>query len=277
MEAVRLVKYREWSTRKAARYTGFSQSAIVKWCGKDPTGGWRRIETESSRPHTHPRALAPALVDRIVSIRHETKRCAEIIHRMLVREGYQTSLSSVKRTLKRNGFIPKRDGRKRWHFSAPRPYAEKPGDLVQIDTIHIVKNKILRLYVFTLLDLHSRWAYAKAYLHARGATSLAFVREAQTHAPFAFGYLQSDHGSEFSRYFQHMIGIQHRHSRVRKPNDNAHLERFNRTIQEECLDRLPKDVEAINEALPAYLDYYNTKRLHMGINFKTPAEVITSY
>ena len=43
MEAVRLVKYRGWSTRQAARHTGHNQSAIVKWCKKDPTGGWRHI------------------------------------------------------------------------------------------------------------------------------------------------------------------------------------------------------------------------------------------
>ncbi len=32
MEAVRLVKWRGWSTRQAARYTGFAQGTIVKWC-----------------------------------------------------------------------------------------------------------------------------------------------------------------------------------------------------------------------------------------------------
>ncbi|MEW6171358.1 MAG: hypothetical protein AB1472_07380 [Candidatus Omnitrophota bacterium] len=26
-----------------------------------------------------------------------------------------------------------------------------------------------------------------------------------------------------------------------------------------------------------YLPYYNNQRLHLGLNFKTPAEVITSY
>lgn len=193
---------------------------------------------------------------------------------MLLKEGTVVSLSSVKRTLKRSFLIPHRDGRKRWHFSPRRPEAEKPGDLVQIDTIHLLQTKTRRLYVFTLLDLHSRWAYAKAYQEARAGTTLRFVREAQAHAPFSFNYLQSDHGSEFSRHFKHMVGIKHRHSRVRKPNDNAHLERFNRTIQEECLDRLPRKVGAINKQLPAYLNYYNSERLHMGLNYQTPLEVI---
>ena len=277
MEAVRLVKYRSWSTRKVARHIGFSQSVIVKWCRKDPTGGWHHIPTKSSRPHGHPREISKEIIQRIVVIRLEKKRCAELIHQRLLKEGRIVSLSSVKRILKRTGLIPHRDGRKKWHFSAPRPFAEKPGDLVQIDTIHIMKSRVKRLYVFTLLDRYSRWAYAKAYPEARGGTSLRFVKEAQAHAPFAFSHLQSDHGSEFSRYFKHMIRIRHRHSRVRKPNDNAHLERFNRTLKEECLADVSVDVRAINKALPKYLAYYNQERMHMGLNFKTPAEVIPSY
>lgn len=235
------------------------------------------IPTKSSRPKSHPKQLSEEITHRIVSLRLKTKRCAEVIHQMLLREGLKTSLSSVKRTLKRKWLIPYRDGRKRWHFSAPRPKAEKPGDLVQIDTIHIMKNEKKRLYVFTLLDLHSRWAYAKAYDEARGGVSLQFVKEAQSLAPFHFDHLQSDHGSEFSRYFKHMVGIKHRHSRVRKPNDNAHLERFNRTLQEECLDKIPHSIKSINEALPEYLSYYNGKRLHLGLKFKTPLEMIPRY
>ena len=89
--------------------------------------------------------------------------------------------------------------------------------------------------------------------------------------------LQSDHGSEFSTSFSERARIKHRHSRVRRPNDNAHLERFNRTIQEECLDALPKDTRIINRNLPKYLRYYNEKRHHFGLNLQTPLKVITSY
>lgn len=61
---------------------------------------------------------------------------------------------------------------------------------------------------------------------------------------------------------------------IRKPNDNAHLERFNRTIQEECLRRLvPKQYP---KALDRYVDFYNAKRLHLGINLKTPLQVVLS-
>jgi len=93
--------------------------------------------------------------------------------------------------------------------------------------------------------------------------------------------LQSDHGSEFSNWFTENIrtqlGSNHRHSRVRKPSDNGHLERFNRTLQEECLKDIPKTLRAYRKAIPEYVHYYNNERLHLGINLKTPMQVVTSY
>jgi transposase InsO family protein len=154
--------------------------------------------------------------------------------------------------------------------------AQNAGDLIQLDTIHLCPEG-QRFYVFTLLDVHSRWAYARAYQRANTHTALHFLRQAQRRAPFEFNHLQSDHGSEFSMYFTEQSGIRHRHSRVRRPNDNAHLERFNRTLQEECLDHLPKDIAAVNRHLPKYLKYYNEERYHFGLNLKTPAQVIPSY
>lgn len=277
MEAVRLVKYRGWTTRQVARYTGFNQSAIVKWCAKDPTGGWRPIPTRSSRPRHHPQQLSEKIVQSIVEKRFALKRSAEVVHKALSLGGASISLSSVKRTLDRQGLLKKRSPWKRYHVPSPRPYVEKPGDLVELDTIHIVKSGTERIYIFTLLDVYSRWAYARAYERANVWAALDFLSRARMTAPFSFLHLQSDHGSEFSTHFTERSGLPHRHSRVRMPNDNAHLERFNRTIQEECLDELPRNVHAVNRRLPRYLDYYNNQRFHFGLNLKTPAQVIPSY
>ena len=277
MEAVRLVKYRGWSTRQVARYTGYNQSVIVKWCKKDPTGGWRPIPTLSSRPQKHLRQLPQKMVQAIVEKRRELKRSAEVLHKSLALEGTTVSLSSVKRTLDRQGLLKKRSPWKRYHAPTLRPFVEKPGDLVELDTIHVMKDERERFYVFTLLDVYSRWAYARAYKRGNTKSALDFLERAKAYTPFSFYHLQSDHGSEFSTHFSERSGIRHRHSRVRMPNDNAHLERFNRTIQEECLTKIPKDVRTINRALPEYLDYYNKRRFHFGLNLKTPLQVIPSY
>lgn len=273
-QAVNLV-YQGWSKRKVARYFGVEHSTVVRWVQQDRWYGRIPLTTRSSRPHSHPRALPVKIVQAILEKRRKKNRCAEIVHQELLREGIMVSLSSVKRTLKRHGCIRSRSPWKRWHFSDPRPLALNPGDLVQVDTIHIVPRKLWeqpRFYVYTLLDVFSRWAWARVSLRANTYSSLRFVRSAQKQAPFSFSMLQSDHGSEFSTYFTEQIRVSHRHSRVRRPNDNGHLERFNRTIQEECLKGIRPYPEAYQRAIAKYLPYYNGERLHLGINYKTPLE-----
>jgi transposase InsO family protein len=107
--------------------------------------------------------------------------------------------------------------------------------------------------------------------------SVRFLQQAQELAPFSFKCIQSDNGSEFSQHFTERISMAHRHSRVRKPNDNSFVERFNRTLQNECLESTVTDVSAFNLALTPYLHYYNTQRLHMGINFNTPISLIQRF
>ncbi len=239
--------------------------------------GIRSIPTQSSKPKSHPKQLSPELVRKIVEKRFELKRSAEVIHFALKEEGVEVSLCSVKRTLDRRGLLKKRSPWKRRHVSVTRPEAEKPGDLVQLDTVHLMRNDGSRVYVFTGLDVRTRFAHAWAFERANTRTALCFLRRMKKVAPFAIHMLQSDNGSEFSTSFSERARIEHRHSRVRRPNDNAHLERFNRTIQDELLDALPKDAKVINRNLPKYLRYYNEKRHHFGINLQTPLQVVRSY
>ena len=276
-DAVRLVKYRGWSTRQVARYTGYNQSTIVRWCKKDPTGGWRLIPTESSRPLRSPKALSLEVVEAIIKQRQGRRRCGQVIHRELLKKGISVSLSIVQRTLDRCHLLKKRSPWKRPHDYTPRPEATHIGALLQLDTIHILDPCGNRIYVYTIIDLYSRWAYAEAVSKIGANQSVEFVNRAINVSPFKFEMIQTDHGSEFSRWFTHGCwrhGIKHRHGRVRQKNDNAYIERFNRTIQEECLDGVIHKLKEYQKALPNWLQYYNTERLHMGIDFKTPQEVM---
>ena len=277
MQAVRLVKQRGWSMRKVAKYFGAHPSTIMRWCRRDKLNGLVRIPTRSSRPKHHPRQLSEMLVAQIVSVRRERGRSAEVVQAELSRRGVHVSLSSVKRTLDRWGLTKKRGPKKRYHPPMDRPKVQKPGDLVQVDTVHRLRDDGSRVYVFTLIDVCTRYAYARAYPRISAQLAVDFVRRAQRSATFSFRTIQSDHGSEFSTYFTERVHVPHRHSRVRRPNDNAHLERFNRTIQEECIDKLITDPVIINKALPEYLKYYNEERLHFGLKLQTPQEVLRSY
>jgi transposase InsO family protein len=275
-QAVEMVRSGK-SLRQTARYFGFNPATICKWVKRAPGGRVTVIPTRSSRPKSHPRKLNSQIVRKIIDLRIATKgRCAEVIHRHLLNEGIAVGLNSVKRTLKRNGMIKKRSPWKKYHLSGERPRAIKPGDLVQLDTIHIMKNEKKRIYIYTLLDVYSRWAYAWASKKMSAGNTLQFVKKATGKSEFDFDCLQSDHGPEFSPFFTSRVKARHRHSRVRKPNDNAHLERFNRTLQDEFLRYLPIDVKIINRHLPKYLKYYNEQRLHLGLGLKTPSQLLTN-
>lgn len=151
---------------------------------------------------------------------------------------------------------------------------------MQLDTIHFANWKTNeRIYVYTLIDLRSRWAWAQYSERISPPDSAAFVAAAQTAAPFQFSLIQTDNGQEFGNQFELRLrerGISQRRIRLGRKNDNAHIERFNRTIQDECLGRWPA-APSIPERLTTYLEFYNTKRLHLGIQCKTPADVLQRY
>jgi transposase InsO family protein len=280
-QAVELVRSGK-SIRQVARHFGFAHNTVLNWLKRKPEYGWQGqlvIPTRSSRPHCHPRQLRDRIVKSILDLRRERNQCAEILHHRLSNEqNIKVSLSSVKRVLKRH-HCSRFSRWKKWHKYSERPQADKPGILVQLDTIWdgIASN---RLYVYTMIDVCSRWSYAWPSGRVSALRSLTFVRRGQETSPFKFKTLQSDHGSEFSKWFTKQInhlGVQHRYSRIRTPSDNGHLERFNRTLQEECLNKINRSLRAWQRGIPEYLNYYNTERPHMGLNMRTPLQVVRSY
>lgn len=279
MQAVLLVRQGQ-STRAVARHFGFSQSAIVKWVTRAPQDARRLLPTRSSRPHHHPRAIEREVVERIRTLRLAHGRCAEVLHATLVREGVAVSLSTVKRTLAREGLLRTRSPWKHLHRSGMRPEPETPGKLVEMDTVHLFEHRFRRTYVFTLIDVHSRWAAAWAVPKLHSMAAVRMVARVRHHAPFLLQCIQTDHGSEFSSHFTRRLlfwQIRHRHCRIRKPNDQAHIERFNRTLQDELrtdLTRYRTNLPMLNRAIRSYLDYYNTERPHLGLDCRSPLQVI---
>lgn len=272
--AVRMVRSGK-STREVARYYGYNQSTVARWCQRAPRGFVGRIETRSSTPKRSPRSLPQKIVGRIIHARIKSKRCAEVVHEMLKAEGVQVSLSSVKRKLSRYGLLKKKSPWKRYRVYPPRPEAKSPGMLVQIDTIHFVDKDGKRIYVYTALDVYSRYGFAILSKRIGAKQSISFLKKAIRYFPFHIQNIQTDNGSEFSPHFTDFVircKMTHRHIHPRSPNENGHLERFNRTIQEEIIRFgwcifIPRDIAK-------YLHHYNTERMHMGIKFKTPSQLV---
>jgi putative transposase len=265
--------FKGWSARKIGRHLGYHHTAIMKWVRKARKVGDVPILTQSSIPKSFPGKIREDLEEKIVAMRRRAGRCSAALHLELEREGIKIAKTTIHRVLNRNHVLRKRSPWKRFHPHVDRPEALKQGDLVQVDTIHRMIDKKNRLYVFSLIDVYSRRTYAKSYERMSGKTSLSFIREAEKELDFHFSMLQSDHGPEFGRWFVSQIRKNHRYSRIGKPNDNAHIERFNRTLQEECLDKLPNNVSEINRELKKYLQYYNYQRIHLGLR-AIPSEMV---
>lgn len=277
MEAVHLVRSGR-SVREVARHFGFTHSAVVKWVARAKLlhHNSQLLPTQSSRPEHSPLAIDPEIVGQILELRAERDQCAEILHHRLSTErNILVSLSTVKRVLRRHG-ISKYSKWKKWHQYPERPLPKKPGFLVEIDAVHEGVSSE-RLSAYALIDVCSRWAYAEPVLRVNSRATAKFLREAKDIAPFQFKTIQTDHGSEFSKWFTKIAvhdGMSHRHTRVRTPTDNGHVERFIRSLQDECLHKIPRTMEAWKREIPEWIRYYNTERPHMGIKFKTPMEIV---
>lgn len=241
-----------------------------------------RIATTSSAPHTSPHAIKASVVARVMELRNTLKRCAEVIwHHLNVTDGIHISLSSVHRILRHHhAYAGARKNRVRPE-NPRRPLPTRPGELVQTDTIHyICPLTHKRRYVYTVIDLFSRMAYAEAHYRILPGLAADAVLRAQATWGFAIHMVQADNGPEFGRYFEQSLSTNQttvRHSRLGRPNDNAHIERFNRTIQEEALGSSISSRVAnatLQTKINQYIEYYNTKRIHLGIELQTPVSML---
>lgn len=236
------------------------------------------IPTRSSRPHNCSHAVSAAVVDRIRYYRRRYGRCAVIVQAYCVREGTLVSLSTVRRILARLGLTAKRKWKRGYRPPVPRPAALRPGALVQTDTVHLYDHVTKgRTYLYTLIDVYSRWSYSEHHAVLSQALAAAVVRRGEAYAGFHFAMVQADNGPEYGRQFEELLktsGTAVRHSRVRRPNDNAYIERFNRTIQEECTGSSNPVATNLQGKVLAYLAYYNDERLHLGLQCRTPLEML---
>ena len=178
------------------------------------------------------------------------------------------------------------------HYAIPRKkrkkkrrkdhHARQPGALVELDTI-VLFNDGIRRYIITAIDVRTRFAYAKAYTSPSSQSATDFFKELEQVLPFTITHIQTDNGSEFEKHFRKHItdqDIVHFHTYPRCPRMNGHIERFNRTIQEEFVNHhwftLFTDMPAFQSLLTEYLLWYNTVRPHHALDLTPPAWYISS-
>lgn len=275
--AVNDVRFGRRTQTETARYYGVHRSTIHKWIKRASKDHRVYINTESSRPKSHPNQLAENIVQSVIDIRKELGRCSPILHAELKQRGIEVSISSISRILKRHRLTRRKKQLKPGYGKMRRPKVEGLGDLVQMDTIHYIKANGVRFFIYVMIDLYSRIGYARYSKRIGTKDTIEFIKRSKEVLSFPIKVIQTDNGSEFSESFAaelERMGIGLRHSRVRKPNDNAHVERFNRTIQEECFRSQMPDEDTVDKELQRYIEYYNTKRLHLGIECMAPVDFV---
>lgn len=159
-----------------------------------------------------------------------------------------------------------------------------PGHLVALDTVERFINGVRR-YVITFEDIYTRFGFAWATSSHASLAAKEFFNLCQQAFPFSFDFMNvlTDNGSEFKKHFDeelrrlHMI---HYHTYPKTPKMNAHLERFNRTIQEEFIDYHAYellDPDVFNRKLIDWLIWFNTERVHYAFqNRLSPIQFMLS-
>ena len=282
---------RTHSVAATCRHFGIARSTFYRWQRRSDPQRLSFLENRSSVPRRMRRPPGP---------RHRRRPCAR--REKLTRAGARTagrapqtrwphlSVSMIGRILtdlkRRRVLVEPKTTRLRAHSRHARPYAVRkpkgytaaaPGDLVQVDTMHLIPLPGVERRHFSALDVVSRWSVTGVRASATAGTARAFLDELAARTPFPIRALQVDGGSEFMAEFE--TACQERGMALfvlppRSPKLNGHVERANRTHRNEFWELYdgPLELPPLQAALRAWEDAYNHVRPHQALGYRTPAE-----
>jgi len=271
--------------RKALAQLGFPKSTYYHWLRKqaegrlqDKKGGsaipWNKLRPEEEErilvlarasPELSPRQLALGIVDT---------------------EGLYVSESTVFRILKREGLIKPAEivG-----FKAGKEYhrkTKKPNELWATDCAHLKVVDWGWYYLVTVMDDYSRFILAWELKSDMASGSLIDVVQqavdltGMTDVPVDDRtVLLSDNGPgyvsrQFGEYLR-LVGVRHITAAPYHPQTNGKIERYHRTIKGE-INLVPYEMPGkLEEAIKAFIEYYNYRRYHEGLRNVTPYDVYT--
>jgi transposase InsO family protein len=267
-----------------AKEYGYARKTVYKWLALWLAGGRCQdaVADRSRAPHHSPRRMSDALVAAIAALALRHRECGLVrLHRMAVNAGATISVHGVYIALVRAGVYQprkRRQGRRRYQ----KVVHSVPGEHVQVDLMELPH----RRYQLTLIDSATRYA-AVAALPAKDVATVkkALIRMISS-LPFPVQTLQTDHGTEFTYAFmphvtkQHPLdewceqhGISHRLIPIAYPPANGKVERLHRIFRDEFYRNVRlRPGQTWAALLPRYVNYYNTRREHGSLQWRTPQQ-----
>jgi len=283
---------RTHSVAATCRHFGIARSTFYRWAKRFDPQHLSFLENRPSRPRRmRCPTWTPTQVAAVRQAREAHPRWGkDKLAVVLRRGGIVLSVSMVGRILtelkRRRLLIEPIAARLRPHARHARPYAARkpkehitaaPGDLVQVDTMHLTPGPGVERRHFTAIDVVSRWSVTGVRARATAGTATDFLAELEDRLPVPLRAIQVDGGSEFMAEFE--TACQERGITLfvlppRSPKLNGHVERANRTHRQEFWELYDGDLELppLQAALRAWEETYNHTRPHQALGYLTPAE-----
>ena len=224
------------------------------------------------------------------------KLAASTIYRLLKRTGLQTRWERLAvleaHSAQAAGLLTERTRRQllaAQRRAGKHVQAEKPGELVCLDTFYIGKLKgVGKVWQLTACDAASSFAVAEITLDFTARATSQFLTKRVVPAFRKAGWpvqrVLTDQGNEFRGAFDHACaesGIRHTRTQPRHAWTNGFVERLQGTILNEhwrieFRRRYFTGITAMQVSLDQYLQFYNYHRTHQGYRTKgrTPSQVM---
>jgi len=284
------------NAKLTAQTFGISRKTFHKWLNRFEETNLRSLEERSKAPlRVRQRDINPWEEARIMRLRFAHMKWGKMKLQRLYIRGHDEYISSwkIQKVIEsRNLYPDKKKAQKARQRRLKQQLKRRINNFEKKDIAHYlwhVDTVLLTLasggyrYLITAIDEVSKLAYARLYTSHASKYAKDFLLRLEYLTDKSIVNIHHDNGSEFAKDFTVAcleLNLPQWYSRVRTPKDNAVLERFNRTIQEDFVDAWdvdPQDVDDFNRKLTEWLIEYNHIRPHETLAYKTPLEYIDTH
>jgi transposase InsO family protein/transposase-like protein len=289
----------EFSARYGVQATlaafSIKRSTFFYWKKKYKDSGQKLISLVPQS--TRPQSVRKMEVDwRLVAFIKEVRREHGNVGKHIIKpflDEYAASLdiitvspTTIAKVIKRRGFTfeTRVKARRKTKYAKLRtrrsPKVTSPG-FVEIDTIHVTINR-KKLYFVSIIDIFTRFALVRKVPTPSSKQATMVLEAFQQRYRYPIHTVQTDNGSEFLKAFHQYLDtqqIKHIFTYPNSPQLNGVVERFNRTIQEEFINRSDEiyyDETKFNQKLIKYLNWYNTQRPHSSLKYQSPLQFMNA-